>query len=112
MQDPKALESKIVQIEGPEGEFGIACAGASKEGLYYFYRDSKHSFFFYPQFQYKPVRVTIEYASGIMVSAQEEATLRKNIEFFFKTRDRIHPEREPESGMAAEIVTFQWEIVR
>jgi hypothetical protein len=41
MQDPKSLESKIVQIEGPGGEFGVAFAGTSKESLCYFYQDSK-----------------------------------------------------------------------
>jgi hypothetical protein len=113
MTDPESLESKIVRIEGPGGDFGIAFAGTGKEGLHYFYRDSRHSFFFYPQFQYKPlVRVTIEWTSGILVSSEEEARLRKNIEFFFKSRDRTHPEREPKPGMAAEAVAFQWRIAR
>lgn len=104
---------KIAEIDGPNGTFGIAFGGTTKEALYYLYRDSKHRFFFYADVNPKPIwRVTVESTSGISVSREEEALLRGNIDFFFRTRDNIRPAKEAPAGGAAEIVDFKWRVAR
>jgi hypothetical protein len=106
-------DSKIAEIQGPTGEFGIAFAGAGKDGLKYLYRDDKYRFFFYPQIETKPVwRVNVEATSGLAVSKQEEARLKENIELFFKTRHLLYPEREMGAEDTAQIVTFSWGVAQ
>jgi hypothetical protein len=113
MKDINDPSFKIAEIDGPNGSFGIAFGGTTKEALYYVYRDSKYRFFFYADVNPKPIwRVTVESTSGISVSREEEARLRKNIDFFFRTRDFARPTQEAPAGGAAEIVEFQWRVAR
>jgi hypothetical protein len=113
MKDLNDPSFKIAEIDGPNGTFGIAFGGTTKENLYYLYRDSKYRFFFYADVNPKPIwRVTVESTSGISVSHEEEALLRKNIDFFFRTRDNIRPEQQARAGAAAEVVEFTWRVAR
>jgi hypothetical protein len=106
-------ETKLVKIEGPDGEFGIAFYGANREGLRYLYQDSKHRFFFYAEVKPKPVwTVVIEFERVLRLTPDEERALEHNIEHFFKTRHFLHPGQEAPPGGDAKIVTFQWGVVR
>src|ERR1700722_13392573 len=99
-------EFKPVKIHGPSGEFAIAFAGSMPDAYCFLYEDEKHRFFFYAQMDFKPVWwVAVEATSAgkgsgppIRTSSEEEARLRGNIEFFFKTRFYISPERELKAG--------------
>jgi hypothetical protein len=113
MKDVSSNDFKIAKIDGPDGEFGIAFGGTTKEGFYYLYQDEKRRFLFFVDINPKPVwTVTVESTSGLHVTHDEEAALKKNIEFFFKTRDFSYPDRKAPEGGAAELVTFQWGIAR
>jgi hypothetical protein len=113
MKDLNDPSFKIAEIDGPNGTFGIAFGGTTKEALYYLYRDSKYRFFFYADVNPKPIwRVTVESTSGISVSREEEVLLKENIAFFFRTRDNIRPAQQARAGAAAEIVEFKWRIAR
>lgn len=110
MAASKSLESRIVTLQGPGGEFGMAFDGAHRDGLHFLYRDSKHQFFFYADTNPTPIwTITIEFADRLTVSRDEANRIESNIEFFFKTRDYLRPEREVSF---VKVVTFRWRIVR
>ena len=112
---------KIVEIDGPRGQFGVAPAGSLPElGTGYFYQDKHGRFFFYEEFVGRPaVARKVTYAGtgarpGIpfKTTAENESYFRQNIEFFFKTRVPFDPIRLRDESDAALPVTFSWRIVQ
>jgi hypothetical protein len=111
-------EFKLATIRGPHGKFQIAAAGARPEGLCFLYQDAGSRFFFYVRHDLEPIwRVTVEATSTeswsgppIRASVEEEARLRENIAFFFKTRVYAIPEMAAKPGDAPRSVDFEWRI--
>lgn len=113
MNMQKFDDSKIVNIQGPNGEFGIAAAGTTKEGFCYLYSDGKHRFFFYASISRKPVwTVAVESTSGIQVSREDEAVLKENISHFFRTRDFTRPEKSGFASAENVVISFSWGIAQ
>jgi hypothetical protein len=72
MTESNSPEFKISTVDGPNGAFGIATAGAQKEGLRYLYRDEKRSFFFYADIESTPKwTVTVLGTSGVHAGAAQ-----------------------------------------
>jgi hypothetical protein len=98
--DPRSY--KTIQITGPDGQFEIAFCGASPEGPRYLYKDPTCTHFFYVDPYMPRVTVLSEYSPSASVlfstNAEDEARIRRNIEFFFKTRNPISPEKEANAG--------------
>jgi hypothetical protein len=120
MTSESSYGEKFVPINGPAGTFEIAFAGATRDREFNFhYRDKAHEFYFYAEVIPLPFwnikvlsAVTAPLRSAVYkVSADEERSIRTNIEFFFKTRVDIRPEQELEPGTEV-VVSFAWRIVR
>ena len=111
-------EFKLAAIQGPRGEFAVAFAGAMLDGLCFLYKDEGRRFFFYAQVDFEPTwRVTVGATSTgkgsgppIRTTPAEEARLRENVEFFFKTRFYVFPEQQLKAGESPEAVIFKWGI--
>jgi hypothetical protein len=111
---------KFVPINGPVGPFEIAFATYTPDRLFgYHYRDRTHDFYFYAEVESLPFwNIKVPYAvtgpaltTVYRVSADEERSIRANIEYFFKTRFAARPEEELEPGKKVS-VSFEWRIVR
>jgi hypothetical protein len=111
---------KLVPINGPAGPFEIAFAGLNRDQeCNYRYRDKAHDFYFSAEVTPRPFwnikilsAVTAPLRSTVYkVSADDERSLRANIEFFFKTRADIQPAEELKPGTVV-VVSFEWRIVR
>jgi hypothetical protein len=111
---------KFVPISGPAGPFEIAFATATPDRLFgYHYRDTAHDFYFYAEATSLPFwNVKVPYAvtgpartAVYKVTADQERSIRANIEFFFKTRAGIRPAQELAPGTKV-VVNFEWRIVR
>ena len=114
MTESNSPEFKISTIDGPNGAFGIATAGAQKEGLRYLYHDEKRSVFFYADIESTPKwTVTVPGTSGVHASAAEWNRLAANIEFFFKTRHYRYPDKAVTKGAEAQVVKFEnWGVTQ
>lgn len=109
----KSLESRIVTLQGPGGAFGMARDGGTQEGIRYYYRDSKQRFRFYVEIGSMPAwTINITFAELLDVSHDEAVRIERNIEFYFRTRNVAHPEREATLDTGAKVVTFAWRIAR
>jgi hypothetical protein len=109
----------VVRIDGPNGPFDIAYAGANSEGEHaFFYRDPRGRFFFYAEFYTKPprrwdvTRATNGPRSADMLKStgDNDAVFRENITFFLRTRDWMNPGEPADASVATRPVSFSWKI--
>jgi hypothetical protein len=115
------ISLKLTPLEGPGGRFQIAYAGTRKESDDgYFYQDDRGRFGFYAQLRttagasWNVNRATTgAWAGGpFRTSRENEAVFRQNIEFFFKTRHWLDPERQGDASTLGTPVTFSWNVVQ
>jgi len=114
------IDLKIAQIDGPNGRFDLAFAGAHKEGDNgFFYRDERGRFFFYaerysaPSISWNVTHASTEAWSGasFKTSPENEEIFKKNIEFFFKTRRSSDPTKRGDDTSEPTLIKFSWRIV-
>jgi hypothetical protein len=112
---------QLTPLEGPGGLFKIAFAGLRKDetDAGYDYQDDRGCFGFYAEVTTSD-KVNVNGAqdgrawSGggpFQTSPQNEAIFRRNIEFFFQTRDWWYPEKPSDAAVGLP-VTFSWDILR
>jgi len=113
---------RVAAIDGPDGRFWIAFGGMRREeGSDYFYEDTRGRFWFWAECDYRqtPPRWEVKNATqqmqhgGLFKSSPlDEAFFRRNIEFFFKTRDWTGPWRPGDASTANVPVIFSWSVVQ
>jgi hypothetical protein len=101
--------------------FEIAFAGGDKDGNHYwFYQDLHGRLCFFAELSRKPVinwsitgaMTGVRCGLPFWTSQNNEAIIRQNIEFFFKTRAWTTPVRPGDESTAKTPVTFSWKIGR
>ena len=111
-------DPSLVPIDGPDGRFWVAFTGSRREAPFGFlYRDSRARFGFYAQVDRNAKAWNVSRTSAgawtgayFKTTANNEAIFRRNIAFFFETRNPLRP-AQPGDGSAGQTI-FSWDIIQ
>jgi|SRR5580658_3989497 hypothetical protein len=115
------VPDRFVTIDGPGGKFEIAVGPRhpDDDGFTYVYRDEEHQFTFIGNSSAVKriavvwdVRKYNDITDPVRLTATEEAAIKENIIYFFKTRKPYLPERRIDPSSSIDTVEFNWGVVQ